>query len=261
LPFGADIKHVMKHLCANEGLCTSHKEIQYLDPDNEFQAIGTGIYNITIRYKNDTKVQFDELTGKKVISNNKLFITRYGAPPICLFCDDHGHYKKDCHKFKMICKDCNRRGHLECTMATRINKKVQEEVEDDCDVGYQVKSTLVEIPQPSNTVTSEVSEIKQIRPKPNALKNTEKENKVSKTETKMITNQKKRTERSPNEKDEKVSKQRHVEKDNKVKKDDKVYEDLILSGSESSKDDDELTLSDDEVKAIENIENNLSNLN
>ena len=45
---------------------------------------------------------------------------------VVFFCNDQSHAKKDCEKFKMKCKNCNGRGHMdnECNMANKIKSKV-----------------------------------------------------------------------------------------------------------------------------------------
>lgn len=134
---------VSKYLEANAGETILIKEI--IVKDNCYGNIATGIYNITIKYPLIKSLLYETLTGVKFISGQKLFISRYGEPPKCFFCQSTSHMKEHCEKFKLICKDCGKRGHEICTMATKLaasNDNSENILIDDADLSNTNSVTL-----------------------------------------------------------------------------------------------------------------------
>ena len=76
-------------------------------------------------------VDFFSITGEKQAFGETIFITRYGDPTRCVYCEEFGHKKSDCKKYQLICKECGKRGHTLCTMAHKI---AEEEEENEIDV-------------------------------------------------------------------------------------------------------------------------------
>ena len=116
------IDEIGNYLCAKIGKIKNIKMLKDSD------GIGTGIYNISIEYPlNQTKeINFQELTGRKKFFNEISFITCYGDDVRCIYCEQFGHKKIDCAKYKLICPSCNKRGHDKCNLA----KKIETERED-----------------------------------------------------------------------------------------------------------------------------------
>lgn len=121
-----------------QGGCQKSKvmSVKEITVKNEkFGDIPTGIYNVTIRYPDINNIKVPELSGIINICVEKLFITRYGEEPKCLYCNQHGHVKKTCPKFNIICVNCGKKGHDKCTMATKImNNEHVEDFDDDIEV-------------------------------------------------------------------------------------------------------------------------------
>ena len=116
------INDIASHLCAKIGQVKKTKLL--LDED----GIGMGIYNITIEYPSNKiqDINFPALTGRKKFYGETAFITCYGDKIRCIYCEEFGHKKVECTKYKLICSTCNKRGHNICTIA----KKIEEPIED-----------------------------------------------------------------------------------------------------------------------------------
>ena len=120
-PLFSKIDEVAKKLTCNIGKTISIKKV--IDQD----GLPMNIFNITIDYPENSNIDFSNLTGKKELYGEKMFITMYGDPIRCIYCSEFGHKKAECSKFRAICIDCGKRGHLKCTMATIVNGNSNEE--------------------------------------------------------------------------------------------------------------------------------------
>lgn len=95
--------------------------------EEPIKHIMNGNFRIKIRVKKDNANLFDHLTGLNTIEGFKCLISRLGAPPVCLNCNEKGHVKRDCPRLKLLCTECNKKGHLaqNCTMSERL-KNIEE---------------------------------------------------------------------------------------------------------------------------------------
>jgi hypothetical protein len=141
------IEEVAKKLCSNIGKILSIKKV--VDKD----GIAMNIFNITIEYPENHNIDFSNLTGKKELYGEKMFITCYGDPIRCIYCSEFGHKKAECSKFNSICSDCRKRGHLKCTMATKLNSNEEEIDHEDEDVENIMKGEI-ELEVENNTVNT-----------------------------------------------------------------------------------------------------------
>ena len=133
------IDEVAKKLCSNVGKTISIKKV--IDQD----GITMNIYNITIEFPENHSIDFRNLTGKKELYGEQMFITCYGDPIRCIYCSEFGHKKAECVKFNSICADCGKRGHSKCTMATKLNKNSNEDeidYEEDDEEGKKEENVL-----------------------------------------------------------------------------------------------------------------------
>jgi hypothetical protein len=124
------MKEIGDQLAAGVGKIEELKEI--VDDD----GIGTGKYNIKIKYPINSKINFGSITGKQKIDNINIFITMYGDNVRCTFCERYGHKKVNCPVYKLQCNDCGKRGHIteKCNMAHKIGKNEEEdEIDDEID--------------------------------------------------------------------------------------------------------------------------------
>jgi hypothetical protein len=132
MPTHFPIHDLAKSLEGGIGKMVSIREIMCKDKDMEH--IGCGIYNITIKYPQELASFAERNVGLRTFNNFKILITLYGDLPLCLFCNEKGHIKNQCEKFKTICPTCNKRGHSVCSMASKISNSNQtEDIEEDND--------------------------------------------------------------------------------------------------------------------------------
>ena len=112
---------IVEHLCCKVGKLMHTKEL--LD---RVDNLGTGIWNITVKYPTNNNIDFSSITGRQTITEELMFITRYGDVDRCTSCNKFGHMKKTCDTFKLICPTCNKRGHNVCNLASRtaVHKNV-----------------------------------------------------------------------------------------------------------------------------------------
>lgn len=108
-----------------------------------YQSIGTGIYNITIKYLKEKEHLIKNNTGVVILNGQKLFITRYGDKEICLYCKQEGHKKSSCEKFNTVCTDCVERGHNKWTLATKIAEKGEENYVDASTISIKWSWTIL----------------------------------------------------------------------------------------------------------------------
>jgi hypothetical protein len=116
---------VVNHLCANIGKCIYANEFK----DND--DIGTGKYNIKIKYPRHKDINFYQLTGKQLIGTELVFIIKYGDGTRCTYCEKFGHEKKSCEVFKMKCKTCGKRGHIVCSYANKASSEAPDYIDDN----------------------------------------------------------------------------------------------------------------------------------
>lgn len=66
--------------------------------------------------------------GVRELDGFKCFVNQLGVKPICLFCQNDGHIKKNCPKRSLKCDRCKGQGHSmsECNFARAANKKNEE---------------------------------------------------------------------------------------------------------------------------------------
>ena len=125
-----DVAHYLRLF---EGKIVAKREIMVEKGSN----IGTGIYNITIKYPLLSYSKLDvykTVVGRRDVNGVEVLISMYGAQEKCLYCEEPGHKKQDCPKWKLVCKDCSKRGHAECTMASKLFSRqggIYEETEED----------------------------------------------------------------------------------------------------------------------------------
>ena len=115
-------------------LCAGQGEVKKISQLKDSDGLNLNIYNISIEYPINNKVDFISITGKQQAFGETIFITRYGDPVWCVYCEEFGHKKSDCKKYQQICKECGKRGHTVCTMAHKIAVEEEEneiDVEDD----------------------------------------------------------------------------------------------------------------------------------
>ncbi len=74
----------------------------------------------------------------------KILLIKYGELPKYLFCDQKGHIKKDCIKYKMKCEQCDLRGHQEFTMATKLTAP-SEDFDDDTETNQTNQQDLLNL--------------------------------------------------------------------------------------------------------------------
>lgn len=112
-------------------LCAGGGEVRKISQLKDSDGLNLNIYNISIEYPMSSSVNFLSITGKKEVFGETIFITCYGDPIRCVYCEEFGHKKLDCKKFKQICNQCGKRGHTVCTMAHKI---AVEEEDNEIDV-------------------------------------------------------------------------------------------------------------------------------
>lgn len=122
---------VENYLESTYGKLVSTKQIFCKEPG--YESIGTGIFNITIKYPKEKVHLITNNTGIVDLNGQKLLITRYGDKQLCLYCKQEGHKKAQCEKFNSICKECGQRGHIKCTLAAKIADN-REDLEEDNEV-------------------------------------------------------------------------------------------------------------------------------
>jgi hypothetical protein len=153
LPIHFPIVTVAGFLCAGSGKVVSKKEL--MCREEGFQHIGTGIYNVTIKYPYNTNLQsemYEKLCGIRTIGNQRALISMYGAKIKCLFCEQAGHRKLECPKYALVCEECGKRGHLKCNMATRLqSKSVNNEQTGDYDEDHEETTHLINTAQTAET--------------------------------------------------------------------------------------------------------------
>lgn len=74
-------------------------------------------------------------TGRYEQDGIKFYLLRKGDRPVCMYCEQIGHMRKDCPKRKLHCSKCNKTGHSEneCTFAKKLEKDFFEI--DDPEIG------------------------------------------------------------------------------------------------------------------------------
>ena len=184
------IDQIARILCAGEG------EFKKINQLKDSDGLNLNIYNISIEYPINNSVKFLSITGKKQAFGETIFITRYGDQMRCAFCEEFGHKKSDCGKYKQICNQCGKRGHTVCTMAHKIateEEDIEIDIHDDEAIneekltlekekGNSQANTLTLTTKPPNT--SETTNSKQ----PKATSNANNKQEKKKTENKNINN-------------------------------------------------------------------------
>ena len=114
MPPAFPVRLAADSLCGKDGTIMEIKELMV--KEEQYKKIGTGVYNITIRYPFANKIDLCSLTGVKNIAGQKIFIIRYGEEVRCLFCNNPGHEKKNCEKLKLKCPTCNKKDMINVHM-------------------------------------------------------------------------------------------------------------------------------------------------
>jgi hypothetical protein len=140
-------------LCGREGKLIKINELRDSD------GLKLNLYIISIEYPINSMINYQTITGKQKICGETLFITKYGDPIRCTFCEEFGHKKSECSKFNLKCTECGKRGHAQqnCTMANKIATEEEEnQIDIDQDDEAQIEATT------NNKNTSKLTPLTQI---------------------------------------------------------------------------------------------------
>jgi hypothetical protein len=165
------IQDVGRMLCGIDGKLIRINELRDSD------GLKLNVYNISIEYPINHSINFNSITGKKQICGETLFITKYGDPIRCTFCEEFGHKKSICQKYSLKCTECGKRGHdkNQCTMAHKIatdEEIIEIDVDQDDEAQIEVntqtsKSISLTQQQNSNNQVNKSIETSQLKNKEN----------------------------------------------------------------------------------------------
>jgi hypothetical protein len=88
--------------------------------------IENGILRIKIKVKKEEKNSLNGFSGKVPLGDRYVYITKVGEKPSCFYCNELGHTKAACEKWKkdqvITCYKCKAKGHVaaECNLAKQI---------------------------------------------------------------------------------------------------------------------------------------------
>ena len=120
LPHNFELNKVKQHFSSNfveqifvEEECCREEELRH---------IKNGHIRVKITIKKKDALHYDSYTGINQINGFRCLISRLGAPPKCLLCNQNGHLKSKCPKLEQKCENCNKIGHLteKCSLSNRL---------------------------------------------------------------------------------------------------------------------------------------------